>query len=302
MRSPLRIFSALSTRSNSRSPPAPGIGVIEPGSPRRGASARDAEVLVGEQHHDRVAVRDRLDLADEALAVDDRVVDVDAVAGALVDRHGLVPGARGALVDARLDRVVLLQAAGGVHLLQALELLELAVLDLELRDLAAQRVALALEPVALVLGVERVAEPPEQVADRLERLVRPLLDRSEDLQRAALDGVQATAGGFAEVRGQQEQRQRDQQGEDGTAPPDDLVVHTERNSERVEGFKGPLSAEIAGCGCFGWSGGSPRTPRASDPSRPRRTSAGTRRGAPASASRRAGARRAPAAASRRRPA
>ena len=46
---------------------------------------RDAELGVGEQHHRGVAVGDRLDLADEPGAVDDRLVDADAVARALVD-------------------------------------------------------------------------------------------------------------------------------------------------------------------------------------------------------------------------
>ena len=46
------------------------------------------------------------------------------------------------------------------------------------RAVLALLVALALELVALVRGVERVTEPPEQVAGGLERLVGPLLDLS----------------------------------------------------------------------------------------------------------------------------
>jgi hypothetical protein len=86
----------------------------------------------------------------------------------------------------------------------------------------------ACELVALVLGVERVAEPAEQVAERLERAVGALLDRREHLHRAALDGVQAAAGGLAEVGGEQEQRaaRPARRGPHGAVAP--LVVHTEK--------------------------------------------------------------------------
>ena len=43
-----------------------------------------------------------------------------------------------------------------------------------------------------------------EVAHGLEHPVGALLDRREDLERAALDGVQASAGRLAEVGGQQE--------------------------------------------------------------------------------------------------
>src|SRR5207244_688239 len=136
------------------------------------------------------------------------------------------------------------------------------------------------------------------------------------------------AMGLAEVRRQQQQGQHDEQREHDTSTPDSLVVHRLEPSESVEGTAywrhtlsvaasasgagtraaAALSAPAAagslevntlsaggGCACCGWSGESPRTPRASARSRRPRRSAATRRDAPASASPRAGARRAPAA-------
>ena len=46
---------------------------------------------------------------------------------------------------------------------------------------------LALERLVLVLGVDGVADPAEQVAHRLERAARARLDRRERLLRAALE-------------------------------------------------------------------------------------------------------------------
>ena len=101
------------------------------------------------------------------------------------------------------------------------------------RDLLAQRVALLLELVALVLGVQGRAEPPEEVAEGLDDAVGALLDRSEHLHRTALDAVQAAGAGFAEVGGEQDQRERDEDGQDRPASPHRFVVHAESVSKMV---------------------------------------------------------------------
>ena len=70
-------------------------------------------------------------------------------------------------------------------------LLGLAQPVLGVGQLRAQRVALGARLVALVLGVDRVAEPAEQVAERLQDAARALLDRRERAERTALRGMQA---------------------------------------------------------------------------------------------------------------
>src|SRR6185436_9521186 len=96
--------------------------------------------------------------------------------------------------------------------------------------------------------------------------VRALLDRSEDLHRTALDAVQAAGAGFAEVGGEQCQREGDEHDQYRASSPHRFVVHAESVSKMVA-F---LIAWAAGCAsCCGSSGGSPRTPPASALSRPR---------------------------------
>src|SRR4029078_5387980 len=160
-------------------------------------------------------------------------------------------------------------------------------------------VALLLELVALVLGLQGRAEPPEEVAEGLHDAVGTLLDRSEHLHRIALDAVQAAGAGFAEVGGEQDQRERQQDGQDRPASPHRFVVHAESVSKMVA-F---VIAWAAGCcyaSCCGSNGEWLRTPPANARSRPRHTSAATRRDGRASASPRATARQSLAGASRRR--
>ena len=133
----------------------------------------------------------RLDLADQALAVDHGLVGAHAVARALVDLHGRVPGARGAREDARDHRLVGLHAAGGVDVEQR----RAAACSRRRRPASwvtswrsASRSFLSLSRSSLASSVD--AEPAEEVAERLDDAVRALLDRREHLHRAALDAVQ----------------------------------------------------------------------------------------------------------------
>ena len=91
-----------------------------------------------------------------------------------------------------------------------------------------ERLALGDQLVALLLGVDRVADPAEQVAERLERAVAPswIGPRTDSAPRWS--GVQPARGGLAEVRRQQEQRERDEAGEDRTTASYLLVVHALR--------------------------------------------------------------------------
>ena len=94
-----------------------------------------------------------------------------------------------------------------------------------LGELAAQAVALGGQVLDLALRRQRVPEPAEQVAHRLQRAARTLLHRVEDLARTALHIVQGAAPGFSEIGSEQDQGADDEQPEDCPAPPDRLVVH-----------------------------------------------------------------------------
>ena len=235
---------------------------------------------------------------------DHRLSCADAGARALVDRDRRVPERRRAADHARGDR--LRRRRAPLLPSSSSRLRSCAFSCVAPRSapttLAAQLVALAcVRSLTLALGVERVADPAEEVADGLERAAGALLDRRDDLEDAALDGVQAAAGRLAEVGGQEDQGADDEQREHCPPPANRLVVHVTAVSKAC----GPGALVAAPAGCCGILVGAvdrPRTPRASGPSRPRRRSAATRPGARASGSPRAGARRAPAAASRRRPA
>jgi len=64
---------------------------------------------------------------------------------------------------------------------------------------AAQFVDLLAQLVALAFGVERVPDPADQVAHRLQGLVGAVLDRRDDRQERPLHAVQLPAGCLAEV-------------------------------------------------------------------------------------------------------
>jgi hypothetical protein len=84
----------------------------------------------------------------------------------------------------------------------------------------------ALELLVLVLGVDRVAGPAEEVTQRLERAAGAGLDRRERRLSPALERVEQAAAGLAEVRGQDRDGQRNEYGERRPPSADHLpVVH-----------------------------------------------------------------------------
>jgi hypothetical protein len=78
---------------------------------------------------------------------------------------------------------------------------------------------------SLAFGVQRVAEPADQVAHGLQRIVGAVLDWRDHGQEAALHGVQPAARRLAEVCGQQDQGEHDEQRENQAPPPNRLVIH-----------------------------------------------------------------------------
>ena len=89
-------------------------------------------------------------------------------------------------IDVRVHRPVLAHALG-VRLVEQAALLGLREALLHLHDLGAVRVALLDRLVALVLGVDRVAEPPEEIAHGLEDAAGAFLDRAQDTESGALN-------------------------------------------------------------------------------------------------------------------
>ena len=81
-------------KSRIRSSGLPTSGLTTPWTAVRHDLGRDGARVVGDQGHLGGAAGDRGDLADQAVAVDHRVVDADAVAAADVDRHRRVPDGR----------------------------------------------------------------------------------------------------------------------------------------------------------------------------------------------------------------
>src|SRR5205085_5317502 len=90
--------------------------------------------------------------------------------------------------------------------------------------LRARRRQLLLQLLVLVLGVEDVAEPADEVAYRLEGPAGAVLDRGEDRLGAGLDAVEEAAAALTEVAGEEHDRQGHQNGEYGPSPADHLLV------------------------------------------------------------------------------
>jgi hypothetical protein len=197
----------------------------------------DLRRVVGDQRDDRRPGRDPGDLADEPGAVDDGLVDVDAGGRALVDRDLREPQVGVLADDAGGHRAVVRQPVLVVERELGAELCLLVQLGLQLDVLRAQRVAVLAHVLELALGVEGVAGPAEEVAHGLERLARALLDRRDDVEHAALHGVQAAAAGLAEIGGQEDERAGDEQSEDYPPPADRLVVHAEGFSKAWLGLR-----------------------------------------------------------------
>ena len=156
---------------------------------------------------------------------------------ALVDRDLREPQVGVLPDDAGGHRAVVRQAVLVVERDLVAELGLLVQLGLQLDVLRAQRVAVLAHVLELALGVEGVAGPAEEVAHGLERLARALLDRRDDVEHAALHGVQAAAGGLAEIGGQEDEGAGYEQSEDYPPPADRLVVHAERFSKALMGLR-----------------------------------------------------------------
>ena len=139
------------------------------------------------------------------------------------------------------------EAAGLVEVEQAAQLVVLARGGGAGDGLLAQRVALGAQLLDLALGVDRVADPADEVAHGLERPARPLLDRGDDLDDAPLHGVQPAAGGLAEVGGEEDQGAGDKQSEDCPASADRLVVHVESVTQSLCGVAAARSSSGVGC-------------------------------------------------------
>ena len=175
----------------------------------------------------RAAAGRRLDLADEAGAVDHGIAAVHAVAGALVDLEALVPAVGGAdrRRARRPGRTWPSRRCVSISLILpscwASRSWFIAAVSW-LRSL----VALGDRLVALALGVDGVAEPAEEVAERLQDAARALLDRRECRQRTALHRVQAAVLGFSVIGGEQDQRGRDERDQHCATASNRSVVHT----------------------------------------------------------------------------
>ena len=74
-----------------------------------------------------------------------------------------------------------------------LELIGVAQRSLGLGEIRAQALDLVLELGVLILGVDRVASPTDEIAEGLDGTAGPRLDRRERLLGPALKGVKGTA-------------------------------------------------------------------------------------------------------------
>jgi hypothetical protein len=156
--------------------------------------------VVGDQRDARRVRRDVGHAAHEPGAAHDRLVVAHSLVGALVDRDGRVPHGRRAADHARGHGIVPVGEVGGlVEADQPPQLLRVTRGGLRHRQLPAQLLVLRLQVLVLGLGVEHVARPPHQVAGRLQRAAGALLEWRHHLEEAALDRMQPTGGGFAEV-------------------------------------------------------------------------------------------------------
>ncbi len=196
---------------------------------------------------------DRRDLADEPVAVDDRLVDADARARAAIDVERLVPDGRRAPDHARGDRVVARS--------------RLAERSSPSMPLSWTFSRTAAWPPIASLRSDRTClrswsrwsrawsvspNQPARSRNGLERAVGALLDRREHLQHPALERVQAAAGRLAEVGGQEDQRERDEQSEDRPPPADRLLVHVGAVSKSLPRR---ASSDAGGSSNSCWCGG-----------------------------------------------
>ena len=163
----------------------------------------------------------RGDRADQAVAVDHRVVDADAVAAADVDRHARVPDRRRAGDHPPGDRC---RSRTGCRPRSPASLRSCAFSCSAASPPAAwRRSCCDLRPQAVVLAarVEGLVDPVDEVAGRLQRPVGDVLQRAEDGADAPLEAARALAVGD----GQQDEGADDQQGQHRPTAANLLSVH-----------------------------------------------------------------------------
>ena len=208
----------------------PHLGLHDPCCVARADPRRDADRAVGDEVDLGAVGGDLDDLADESFTVDHRVVDSYPGRGAFVDRHRRIPDVRSFADDGRGDGVVVVDPQL-IKVIDRDQLFVGAFFGLIGDEFTAQPVGLLAQGIALAFGVQRVAEPPEQVAHGLQRLVGAVLDRRDDGQECALDAVQTTARSLTEVGRQEQQGKHDEQHQNSSSTPDRLVVHRSLPSE-----------------------------------------------------------------------
>ena len=142
--------------------------------------------------------------------------------------HLAPPDGRVLADDARGHGALVVEAAGLVEAQQAAQLVVLARGGGAGDGLLAQRVALGAQLLDLALGVEVSPTQPTRSRTGLSARLAPSWIGRDDLDDAALDGVQRAAGGLAEVGGEEDQGAGDEQPEDCPASADRLVVHVDR--------------------------------------------------------------------------
>ena len=180
--SPLVDLVARGDASSTRSSGLPDRGLDDAGDAGCCAGrARGTRSWVGEQRHLRRAGGDDRDLADQARrrSIDRLVGRARPSRGALVDVDRRVPDRRRVPVTRALTGSSWSSASSRVEVELAAQLGVLALPRRSSATLAARSRSRSLaQVVALALGVQRVAEPAEEVADGLERAARALLDRA----------------------------------------------------------------------------------------------------------------------------
>ena len=202
----------------------------------------DVALLVSDEQDLRCVRVDLGDAADETLAVDHRVVDVDPVVAAGVDRRRGVPGAGRARDHARRHQLHIL--GEDPVLPEGEEIAELLVLGLRRQlvgETGLQLLDLLLERFVLRLGAEQVADPVPAVAERLGGSRGTALQRRDDPQHTALYAVRDTAVGLAEIGG--EQRDGEQQQDCHDDPPPEYAPAIHRSARG--GTTGPAAGSCA---------------------------------------------------------
>ena len=207
----------------------PTAGTRSPVSPLASVTRAVTDTrVVGDQRHDRRRRRDLGHLADQALVRDHRVVQAHAVVGAVVDLDRLsTRGSGSRAITLRGDRAGRVEPDAVVEVDQAARAARFCSCGaLGLASAARSGSArCACELVDLHLAWSVSADPAGEVAHRLERLARALLRSARAPRPRPAGRCAAGSRRLAEVGGEQDQGDGDEQREDRSPPPDLLVMH-----------------------------------------------------------------------------